>query len=78
MRYWEKRWWLLANCCRKHNQEIVSKSGLKASRPGSRRTAEAVPVGGLNQWVMQGVSAYDLTLCQGLSPQKGPFEDRHA
>ena len=46
----KKRWWHPANCCRKHIQEIVSKSGLKASRPGYRRRDEAGPVGGLNQW----------------------------
>ena len=33
-----------------NNQQIVSKSGLMASRPGSRRRAEAGPVEGLNQW----------------------------
>ena len=36
-----------------HNQEIVSKSGLKASRPGFRGRAEDGPVGGLNQWVCE-------------------------
>ena len=36
----KKRW--------KHIKEIVSKSGLKANRPGSRRRAEAGPVGSLN------------------------------
>ena len=41
-----------ANCCWKHNKEIVGKSGLKASRPGSRIRAEAGPVGGLNKWGM--------------------------
>ena len=50
MRYWEKRWWHPANCCRKHNQENVSKTGLKASRPGSRRTAEASSVGVSTSW----------------------------
>ena len=34
-----------------NNQEIVSKSRLMASRPGSRRRPVAGPVGGLNQWV---------------------------
>ena len=72
------RWWHQAYCCRNHIQEIVSKSKLKVSRPGSRRRAEAGPVGGLNQWGMQGGSACGPTLCQGLSPQKGPSEDRHA
>ena len=67
----------MANCCRKHNQVIVSKSGLKASQ-GSRRTAEAGLVGGLNQWRMRGGSACGPTLCQGLSAQKGPSEDRQA
>ena len=33
-----------------NNQEIVSKSELMASRPGSRRRAEVGPVGGLNRW----------------------------
>ena len=42
----EKRWWHPANCCWKLIKEIVSKSGLKANRPGSRRRAEAGPVGG--------------------------------
>ena len=58
-----------ANCCRKHIQEIVSKSGLKASCPGSRRRAEAGPVEGLNQCGMRGGSVCGPTLCQGLSPQ---------
>ena len=34
MRYWGKKWWLPANCCRKHNQEIVSKSGLQGQSSG--------------------------------------------
>ena len=41
----KKRWWHPANCCWKLIKEIVSKSGLKANRPGSRRRAEAGPVG---------------------------------
>ena len=57
---------------------IVSKSGLVAGRPGSRRRAEAGPVDGLNQWGMRGGSACCPTLYQGLSPQKDPSEDRHA
>ena len=73
MRHQEKRWWHLANCCRKHVQEIVSKIELKASRPGSRRRAEAGLVGGLNQWGMRGGSACSPTLCQELLPQKGPW-----
>ena len=65
-----------AYCCWKH--KIVSKSWLKASRQGSQRTAEAGPVRGLNQWGMRGGNACGPTLCQGLSPQNGPSEDRHA
>ena len=61
-----------------YSQEIVSKSGLKASRPGSRRRTEAIPVGGLNQWRVRGGSACGSTLCQGLSPQEGHSDDRHA
>ena len=41
----EKRWWHPANCCWKLIKEIVSKSRLKADRPGTRRRAEAGPVG---------------------------------
>ena len=41
----EKRWWNPANCCWKFIKEIKSKCGLKADRPGSRRRAEAGPVG---------------------------------
>ena len=78
MRHLGKRWWHPANCCRKHIQEIVSKSRIKASCPGSRKRAEAGQVGGLNQRGMRGGSACGPTLCQGLSPQKGPSEDRHA
>ena len=52
--------------------------GFKASRPGSRRRAEAGPVGCLNQWGMRCGSAGGLTFCQGSSPQKGPSEDRQA
>ena len=60
------------------NQEIVSKSGLVASRPGFRRRAEAVPVEGLNQWGdARRQRIYIPKLCQGLSQQKGPSEDRH-
>ena len=63
-----------------NNQQIISKSGLMSSRPGSRRRAEAGPVEGLNQCSggMRGGSACGPTLYQGLSPQKGPSEDRHA
>ena len=75
-----------------NNQQIVSKIGLMASRTGSRRRAEAGPVGvststptgwdpnwtGLSsskaKW---GGSACIPTLYKGLSPQKGPSEDRH-
>ena len=53
----EKRWWHPANCCWKLIKEIVSKSGLKANRLGSRRRAEASPVGGLNERGMRGGSS---------------------
>ena len=43
----KKRWWHPVNGCWKLIKEIVSKSGLKANRPGSRRRAEPGPVGGL-------------------------------
>ena len=52
-----------------NNQEIVSKSGLMASRLGSRRRAETDPVGGLNEWGMRGGSTFSPTLYQGLSSQ---------
>ena len=51
------------------------------SRPVVRALGEelrAGPVGGLIQWGMRGGSACGTTLCQGLLPQKGPSEDRHA
>ena len=64
MRHWEKRWWHRVYCCRKHNQEIVNKSGLKASRPGSRRRAEVGPVGVLKQWGMWGRSARYVRDCR--------------
>ena len=60
-----------------NNQEIVSKNELMACRPGFRRRAEAGPVESLNQCWMRGGSTCIPTLCQGLSPQKGPSEDRH-
>ena len=63
-----------------NNQEIVSKSGLMASRPGFRRRAEAGPVEGLKfstSGGMLGGAARIPTLCQGLSPQKGHSEDQH-
>ena len=40
--YWANE---CAYCCWKHIKEIVSKSGLKANRPGYRRRAEAGPWG---------------------------------
>ena len=46
-----------------------------ASRPGSLRRAEAGLVGSLKEWGIRGGSACGPTLCQGLSPQKGPSED---
>ena len=60
-----------------NNQEIVSKSGLMASRPGFRRRAEAGPVEGLNQWgdARRQRMHPDVMSGQGLSPQKGPSED---
>ena len=53
----------------------VGSCGLKANRPGSRKRAEAGPVGGLNKRGMPGGSSCGPTLCQGLSPQKGSSED---
>ena len=50
------------------NQEIVSKSGLMASRPGSRRKLRPVQLG-LNQLGMRGGCAFGPTLYQGLSAQ---------
>ena len=41
----KKRWWHPVNCCWKHNKEIVSKSRLNASRPGTREELRPVQLG---------------------------------
>ena len=43
-------------------RRLSVKKGLKVSLSGSRRRAEAGPVGGLNQWGMRGGSACGPTL----------------
>ena len=62
-----------------NNQEIVSKSGLMASRASSRRRAEAGPVEVLNQWGdarRQRIRPYAIIIrdCR----HRGPPEDRHS